>query len=61
MFGIVGGTTGDHFEDGVVTQGFVVVLIFVIGKDAENPLADHGNEAVSGEVRATTIVECISD
>ena len=38
-----------------------VILIFVISEDAVNPLADHGNEAVSGEVRVTTIVERFGD
>ena len=53
--------TGDYFEDGVVTQVFVGVLIFVIGKDTENPMADQGNEALSSEVQVTTIVERICD
>jgi hypothetical protein len=42
VFEIIGQATGDHFEDGVATQRFVVILIFVIGEDALNPLADHG-------------------
>ena len=61
VFEIIGQATGDHFEDGVATQRFVVILILVIGEDAVNPLADHGNKAVSGEVRVTTIVESLGD
>ena len=39
----------------------MVILNFVIGEDAVNPLADHGNKAVSGESRVTTIVESLGD
>jgi hypothetical protein len=41
MFEIIGRATGDHFEDGVATQKFDVILILVISEDAVNPLADH--------------------
>lgn len=33
----------------------------IIGENLEKPLADHRNEALSGEYRFTTVVECFGD
>ena len=61
MFEIIGQAIGDHFEYGVATQKFVVILIFVIGEDAVNPLADHGKEAVCSEVGISPVVKHFGD
>ena len=55
--GAVGEPVGDELEDGVGSEGVVVVLVLVIGEDAVDPLPDHAQERLPGERRVAAVVE----
>jgi hypothetical protein len=58
---VLGRAVGDEFEDGVVAEGVVVVLVRVAGQDAVNARADHLQKAVLTEVGVTGVVEGVSE
>jgi hypothetical protein len=53
----IGGASGDELEDGVVTEGVVVVLVLVACEDALDAATDHLQEAVLCEVRVAGVIE----
>jgi hypothetical protein len=48
---------GEGLEDGVGTEGVVVVLVRVAGQDAVDPGAGQLREAVLRQVRAAGVIE----
>jgi hypothetical protein len=60
--GLFGGTSiGEEFEERVVSEGVVVVLIGVTGEDTVDAGADHLQEGVFGEVGIAGIVEGVGE
>ena len=51
-------SVGEELEDGIRTQGVVVVLVLVVGEDAVDALADHAEQGLLGERRVAYVVEC---
>ena len=47
---VVGGTIGEEFEDGVMAESVMVILVLVVGEDAVNAGANHLGEGVIDEV-----------
>ena len=47
----------EDFEDRIVTQHVVVILVGIVGQDAVDPHAGHFRKAVGGLLRATWIVQ----
>jgi hypothetical protein len=55
--GILGKPIGDELEDGIGPQGVVIVLVFVIGEDAIDPLSHHAQQGLLGEEGIASVVE----
>ena len=55
--GTVGEAVGGQLEDRIGPERVVVVLVFVIGEDPVDPLADHAQERLLDEDRMAAIVE----
>jgi hypothetical protein len=61
QLGVLWGAVGEELEDGVGTEGIVVVLVLVAGEDAVDPAADHLPEGMLRKVGVAGVVSRVGE
>ena len=57
QFPAFGRTAGEEFEERIVAEHVVVVLVGIVGQDAVDPHADHLQKRMGADVRVAGIIE----